>query len=93
MEGTVPKPDLPRANQSVEAALGLAAPHPHSPGTACSLACHSYLLHPRQLPSTAQLWMHSGPTLVNNWLCDLGQGTSFPTPPCHLYLRYSTYSL
>lgn len=31
--------------------------------------------HPA-LPSSG--WMHSGPTLVNNWLCDLGQGTSSP---------------
>lgn len=41
VEGTVPKADLPRANQSIEAA-SVWSPHPHSPGTACSLACHTY---------------------------------------------------
>lgn len=80
VEGTVPKSDLPRANQSVDAALDLGSP-PSLLGTACSLACHSCVLHPGELPSAARLWMHSGPTLVNNWLCDLGQGTSFPAPP------------
>lgn len=62
VEGTVPTPDLPRPNQSIEAALDLGSPpsvprHRLFPG----------LPHLHTTPKrAAQLWMHSGPTVVNN---------------------------
>lgn len=50
---------------------------PQSLGTACSLACHTHILHPR-VPSTAQHWIALSHPL-NGWLCDLGRGTSSVT--------------
>lgn len=50
---------------------------PQSLGTACSLPCHTHILHPR-VPSTAQLWIALSHPL-NDWLCDLGQATSSVT--------------
>lgn len=60
LEGSVPMPGAPRANQNTEAASDLGSP-PWVLSTACSLACHSYLLRPTELPSTAWGWMLSGP--------------------------------
>lgn len=73
-------------------ALDLGFP-PLLPRHCLFLACHSYILHPRELPSTAQLWMPSGPSLVHDWLCDLGPGASFPTPLRRLCLHCSTSRL
>lgn len=58
------------------AALNVGSP-PQSLGTACSLACHTHILHPR-VPSTAQRWIALSHPL-NGWLCDLGRGTSSVT--------------
>lgn len=88
VEGTVPKTDLPKANQSLEAASDLGSP-PSVPGHC--LFPGLPLLHTKP-KRAAQLWMHSGPTLLNNCPCDLGQGTSFPTPPGPLYLHRSADS-
>lgn len=76
------KPDLPRANQSNEAALAQGPHPPSSPGTACSRGLP--LLHSppsgaaQCCPALDALWTHPEPPRR----CDLGQGTSFPTPLC-----------